>query len=214
MEYCIRNWFNVNWLSGGLFTDQTVHNIDIATWFLGQHPVKAIGSGGRARRTIGDTYDFLSVDYYYANNKRMLATGRQINGCDGNFSEQILGAKGVLFLTDTSNDIRIEDYSGNIIWKYDYEAMPVKNPFKQEHVHFVESIRLNKKINQAEDLAYSTLISIMGRLAAYTGKVITWDEIMASNLRYGPEKYELGPVPEYHEGVVPVPGDAPGEPRA
>ncbi|MDR1866488.1 MAG: Gfo/Idh/MocA family oxidoreductase [Bacteroidales bacterium] len=208
MEYCIRNWFNINWLSGGLFTDQTVHFIDVATWFMGQRPVKAVGTGGRARRTIGDTYDFLSVDYHYANGKRMFATGRQINGCDNNFSVQILGSKGIVhFLWD--NKLQITDYNGNALWSYDYEAKPMKNSYEQEHVHLVESIRLNKQINQAEDLAYSTLITIMGRVAAYTGKVITWDEIMDSGLRYGPTEYKLGDLPEYQEGVIPVPGENP-----
>jgi predicted dehydrogenase len=208
MEYCIRNWFNINWLSGGLFTDQTVHFIDIATWFMGQRPVKAIGTGGRARRTIGDTYDFLSVDYHYGNGKRLFATGRQINGCDNNFSVQILGSKGIVqFLWE--DKLQIVDYDGNALWKYDYEAKPLKNSYEQEHVHLVESIRLNKQINQAEDLAYSTLITIMGRVAAYTGKVITWDEIMASELRYGPTEYKLGALPDYHEGSVPVPGENP-----
>ncbi|MDR0844676.1 MAG: Gfo/Idh/MocA family oxidoreductase [Tannerella sp.] len=208
MEYCIRNWFNINWLSGGLFTDQTVHFIDIATWFMGQHPVKAIGAGGRARRQVGDTYDYLNVDYHYGDNKRLFATGRQMDGCDSNFSTQILGAKGLVRFT-WQNDVQILDYKGNALWKYDYEANPLKNSYEQEHVHFVESIRLNKQINQAEDLAYSTLITIMGRVAAYTGKVITWDEIMTSGLRYGPTEYALGALPDYHEGVVPVPGENP-----
>jgi len=87
-----------------------------------------------------------------------------------------------------------------------------KNPYDQEHVHLVESIRLNKKINQAEDLAYSTLIAILGREAAYTGKSIAWDEIMASPLRYGPETYTMGPLPFYHEGEAPKPGKAPEAP--
>ncbi|WP_056928841.1 Gfo/Idh/MocA family protein [Candidatus Symbiothrix dinenymphae] len=208
MEYCLRNWFNINWLSGGLFTDQTVHFIDVATWFMGQHPVKAIGVGGRARRLIGDTYDYLSVDYHYGDSKRLFATGKQIDGCDGNFSVQILGAKGIVnFLWN--NNVQITDYKGNTLWKYDYENSPLKNPYEQEHVHFVESIRLNKQVNQAEDLAYSTLITIMGRVAAYTGKVIKWDEIIASDLRYGPTEYKLGPLPDYHEGVVPIQGKEP-----
>jgi hypothetical protein len=88
----------------------------------------------------------------------------------------------------------------------------VKNPYQQEHIHLVESVRLDKKINQAEDLAYSTLVAILGSESAYTGKAITWDEIMASDLRYGPEKYELGALPDYHEGVAPVPGRDPGSP--
>ena len=211
MEYCIRNWFNIKWLSGDHLLDQAIHNIDIVTWFTGMRPVKAVGFGGRAQRLTGDIFDFFSVDYYYENNKRMLATARQIDGCDGNVSEQILGTNGVALLNDGGN-ISIMDYNGNILWKYDYEKNPVKNPYDQEHVHLVESIRLDKKINQAEDLAYSTLIAIHGREAAYTGKSISWDEIMASSLKYGPETYEMGPLPFYHEGEAPKPGRAPDAP--
>jgi len=212
MEYCIRNWFNIKWLSGDHFLDQAIHNVDIVTWFTGMRPVSAVGFGGRAQRLTGDIYDFFSVDYYYENNKRMLATARQIDGCNGNISEQVMGTNGVALLNDRS-DISIVDYKGNVLWRYDYEADPVKNPYDQEHVHFVESIRLDKKINQAEELAYSTLIAIHGREAAYTGQSITWEEIMASPLRYGPETYEMGRLPFYEEGVAPVPGRAPRPPR-
>ena len=208
MEYCIRNWFNIKWLSGDHILDQAIHNIDVVTWFTEMRPERAVGFGGRAQRLTGDIFDFFSVDYYYPNNKRMLATARQIDGCDGNVSEQVLGSKGVALLND-HGDIRIVDYNGNVLWKYDYDNNPVRNPYDQEHVHFVESIRLNKKINQAEELAYSTLIAIQGREAAYTGKPISWDEIMASPLRYGPETYAMGPLPDYHEGVAPKPGKAP-----
>jgi len=209
MEYCIRNWFNIYWLSGGLFIDQTIHNIDVATWFLDRTPAKAVGFGGRAQRKIGDTYDFLAVDYHYDNGTRMLATGRQIDGCDGNFSEQIYGSEGVAFLTDSSENVMIKDYEGNILWQYDYKAMPVKNPYEQEHVHLVESIRLNKKINQAEALAYSCQIAILGCEAAFSGKALTWEEMMSSSLKYGPEKAEFGALPDYREGIVPIPGIAP-----
>ena len=211
MEYNIRNWFNIKWLSGDHILDQGIHNIDVATWFMGEQPIKAVGFGGRARRLTGDIFDFFSVDYYYNNNKRMLHTARQIDGCDGNVSEQIYGTKGAALLNDRG-EIKIVDYEGKTLWEYDYEAKPVKNPYQQEHIHLVESVRLNKKINQAEDLAYSTQVAILGREAAYTGKPITWDEIMASNLRYGPEEYAMGTLPDYHEGVVPVPGKDPKDP--
>ncbi len=211
MEYCLRNWFNIKWLSGDHLLDQGVHNIDIVTWFTGMLPQRAAGFGGRARRLTGDIFDFFAVDYYYENNKRMLATARQIDGCESNISEQVYGTQGVALLGDRNN-ISIVDYAGNELWKYDYENKPVKNPYDQEHIHLVESIRLGKGINQAEALAYSTLVSIQGREAAYTGAAITWDEIMASELRYGPQTYALGPLPDYHEGVVPVPGKDPQAP--
>jgi len=211
MEYCIRNWFNIKWLSGDHILDQGIHNIDVVTWFMGDLPIRAAGYGGRARRLTGDIFDFFSVDYYYNNNKRMLHTARQIDGCDGNVSEQVLGTKGIAQLND-HGEIKILDWNGDILWEYDFVNKPVNNPYNQEHIHLVESIRMGKKINQAEDLAYSNMVAIMGREAAYTGKAITWDEIMSSSLRYGPEIYEMGPLPDYHEGVVPIPGKDPSAP--
>lgn len=211
MEYCIRNWFNIKWLSGDHILDQAVHNIDIVTWFMGERPQSATGFGGRVRRLTGDIYDNFACDYTYAGNKRMFCTARQIDGCEGNVSERIIGTKGVALLSD-NNTIHFEDFQGNTIWKYDYDAKPVKNPYNQEHIHLVESIRLNKKINQALDLAYSTQVAILGREAAYTGNRITWDEIMASTLRYGPTEYKLGPLPDYHEGEAPRPGKDPSAP--
>ena len=208
MEYCIRNWFNIKWLSGDHILDQGIHNIDVVTWFMDEMPIKAVGYGGSARRLTGDIFDFFSVDYTYNNNKRMLHTARQIDGCDGNVSEHLLGTKGTAQLND-NGEIKFLDWEGNLLWEYDYEKNPVNNPYVQEHIHLIESVRLNKKINQAESLAYSNMVAILGRESAYTGKAIIWDEIMASQLRYGPEIYEMGPLPDYRERVVPIPGRDP-----
>jgi predicted dehydrogenase len=206
MEYCLRNWYNINWLMGDIPLGYVIHNIDIVTWFLGQRPVSVAGYGGCARRSTGDMYDFFSMEYLYADNKTtMLATNRQIDGCTNDISERIYGTKGVVILTNGEHS-QIVDNSGNVLWKPDYENNPPKNPYEQEHIHLVESIRLNKPINQGEDLAYSSMIAVMGRESAYSGKAVTWDEIMVSDLRYGPVKYEMGPVPEYAEGRFPIPG--------
>ncbi|MDR0385830.1 MAG: Gfo/Idh/MocA family oxidoreductase [Prevotellaceae bacterium] len=203
MEYCLRNWYNVNWLMGDVPLGYVVHNVDVITWFLGERPVSVSGYGGCARRTTGDMYDFFSMDYVYASNKTMLATTRQIDGCSNDISEKIYGVKGIVLLPEA----RIIDHSGNELWKNDKTG---KDAYEQEHIHLVESIRLNKPINQGEDLAASSMITIMGREAAYTGKTITWDQIMVSDLRYGPTKYEMGPVPEYQDCKFPLPGKAQG----
>jgi myo-inositol 2-dehydrogenase / D-chiro-inositol 1-dehydrogenase len=138
----------------------------------------------------------------------MLATARQIDGTDNNVSESVMGTKGVCYLQ--GRNIRIENYEGEVTWKYDYEQMPVNNPYVQEHIHLVEAIRTNKNINQLEDLANSTMVAIMGREAAYSGRQITWDEIMASDIYYGPTEYAMADLPFYQEGVAPRPGKDPG----
>jgi predicted dehydrogenase len=210
MEYCLRNWYNINWLMGDVPLGYVIHNIDIVTWFMGETPVKANGYGGCARRTTGDMYDIFSMDYAYAGDKKtMLATTRQINGCTNFVHERIYGTDGVAMFGDSwdDNNLHILDNGGNVIWKPDYENNPVKNPYEQEHIHLVESIRLNKQINQAEDLARSSMVAIMGRESAYTGKTVTWDDMMASNQRYGPSTYAMGDaIPEYRERGFPIPG--------
>ncbi|MDR1155689.1 MAG: Gfo/Idh/MocA family oxidoreductase [Bacteroidales bacterium] len=197
MEYCIRNFFNIKWLSGDHLVDQAIHYIDIALWFMDERPERAVGYGGRARRLTGDIYDFFAIDYYCGSGKRMWTEARQIDGCDADFSDQIYGTKGIIRLNDANSDVKIKitDYSEETLWEYNYAEKPVKNPYEQEHIHLVESIRENKKINQAEPLAYSTLVAILGRESAYSGKPLTWQEIMASGLRYGPATYEMGTIP-------------------
>jgi predicted dehydrogenase len=212
MEYNLRNQAVIKWVAGDHVLELGVHNIDVITWFVGMNPMTAEGFGGCAQRLFGDTFDFFSGDYTYYNGKRMLFTTRQIAGCDVFVGERIIGTKGIVILND-QKEVSIVDYEGNTLWAYDYEKNPMKNPYDQEHIHLVESIRLNKKINQAMDLANSTMVAIMGREAAYTGKLKKWDEMMSSDLRYGPEerdisKFEMGPLPFYHEGEVPRPGRA------
>jgi hypothetical protein len=97
-----------------------------------------------------------------------------------------------------------------VVWKYQEQGQdPGKtkfNPYDQEHVDFVNAIRTNQPVNEAEHLAHSTLIGIMGRTAAYTGKEVKWDEMMDSNERLGPTEYAMGPVALKAE--IPVPGNA------
>ncbi len=212
MEYNIRNWTNIKWLGGDHILDLGVHNIDVGSWFAGVNPITAEGYGGCVHRPVGDTFDFFCGDYTFDNGKRMFSTTRQIAGCEINVGERIIGSKGIIYLNDQREN-RIEDFEGNLLWAYDYEKNPLKSPYEQEHIHLVESIRLNKKINQAQDLANSTFIAIMGREAAYTGKLMKWDELLFSGLRYGPEekdisKYTMGEVPFYKEMDVPKPGRA------
>ena len=210
VEYCLRDWFNWRWVSGDSMLDLMVHNIDILTWFMGGYPKSAVGYGGCARKRVGDTYDYFSIDYMLDNNRPMLVTTRQIDGCQTRIGEFLRGTKGAAILNDVG-EMKLVDNDNRVIWEYkdaNGQPLPVKNPYEQEHVHLVESIRKNLKLNQAEILALSTLTGIMGREAAYTGKEISWDEIMASTLRLGPAEYALGALPKevYNPGYPPLPG--------
>lgn len=207
MEYMLRNWNNFCWLCGDHILDTHVHNIDVINWFLGKHPVEAIGFGGRARRLTGDQYDFFSIDFDYGNGVFSHSMSRQIDDCANTLGELIVGTEGYTNCKNT-----VYNLDGSVKWKYDYpkdkegkstEVVAV-SPYVQEHISLVTAIRTNKPVVEAERTAISTLTAIMGRTAAYTGQKVTWDEMMNSTMKLGPEKYEMGPVAM--EFPVPIPG--------
>jgi predicted dehydrogenase len=209
MEYMIRDWVNWCWLSGDHIVEQHVHNLDVINWFTGAHPIKAVGFGGRARRVTGDQYDFFGVDFTYPNGVHVHSMCRQIDGCTDNVSETIRGTRG-----STNCENTIFDPKGAKAWSFDYgkdsRGRARKNvevsPYDQEHIDLVTAIRTRKPFNDARDTAISTLTAIMGRISSYTGKEVTWDEMMKSDMRLGPKKLAMGPVDI--KAVIPVPGKA------
>lgn len=207
MEYMLRNWVNFNWLSGDHIVEQFVHEIDQVHWFTGKMPVKTTGYGGRQRRVTGDQYDFFSVCYEYDNGTRQQCSARQINGCSNGTTVMLYGTKGY-----TNCAGKIFNLDGTVAWEYPYpkegdadQSMAVLNPFVQEHIILVSAIRRGEKKNDAMDIANSTLMAIMGRDAAYTGKTITTEEALASDVAIGPKVIAMGSVAEFNE-VIPVAG--------
>ena len=207
MEYMLRNWANFCWLSGDHIVEQFIHEIDVMNWYIGKNPVKAIGWGGRQRRITGDQYDFFSIEYVYDNGMQTHCAARQITGCSNLTKQLITGTNGFADAKGT-----IFNLKGEEIWKYPYPAegstdltWKVKDPYVQEHINLVTGIRTGKTVNDAEAQVNSTLITIMGRMSAYTGKDVTWDEVMNSDLYLGPKTYAFGPVPGIPE-TIPVIG--------
>jgi hypothetical protein len=144
--------------------------------------------GARVRRQTGDQYDFFSVDYVFDDGVHMHGTIRQVRGCANLRDEALVGTKGTASLSEST----IVDRAGKVVWKYDGEE---NDALVQEHADLVTAIRTERPVNTARDTAVSTLVAIMGRESAYTGKAVTFDAMMASSQRLGPEQYALGPVP-------------------
>jgi len=197
LEYMIRNWVNWCWLSGDHIVEQHVHNIDLMNWFTGSHPVKAVGFGSRLRRVTGDQYDNFSVDFTFENGMHFHSMCRQINGCTPNVSDRIQGSKGSTDCTGA-----IFDLEGNNIWKYEYptdkdgkmgNSVSIE-PHLQEQIDMVTAIRNGKVINEIDKTAVATLVAIMGRVSAYTGKEVTYEEMMNSDMKLGPKELVYGPV--------------------
>ncbi len=210
MEAMLRDWMNWYWLSGGDNVDIAVHQIDMVSLYFEKHPDKVIGFGGRHRRPTGDVYDFYSMDYVFDDGRTFHCMTRCIDGCDNKHGFLIFGTKGY---TNCQN--KIFDYNDNLIWEYEYpldeEGRPTNrvaiSSYDEEMINFVTSIRTNKPLNQAENLARATLAGVMGRESAITGREITWEEMMNSSLRLGPEEYKMGSLDIKAE--PPVPGTAP-----
>lgn len=187
MEWMLRDWVNWNWLSGDHIVEMHIHHLDGVLWVMGKPPVKAVGMGGRARRQTGDQYDFFSVDYTFADGVHMHSTIRQVSGCGNLRDETLVGTRGTASLDQAA----IYDRDGKVVWKFEGEG---NDPLVQEHADWVAAIRASRPINTAKDTAVATMVAIMGRESSYTGRAVTYDELMASTTRLGPTEYALGPV--------------------
>ncbi len=198
MEWQIRNWYYFCWLSGDHIVEQHIHNIDVIKWVLGTHPVKALGVGGRQVRIekkFGNIYDHFAVDYEYPDGIHVMSICRQMPKCDNRVSEFIVGTKGK---SDPKGEI-----IGTKKWKFKGKS---PNQYVQEHTDLIESIRNGSPLNEANNVAESVMTAIIGRESAYTGKEVTWDEMMNSNLDLFPKKLEFRQI-----SVRPIP--MPGQPR-
>ncbi|MCJ7446261.1 MAG: Gfo/Idh/MocA family oxidoreductase [Bacteroidales bacterium] len=210
MEYMLRNWGNFCWLSGDHIVEQFIHQVDVMNWYLGRNPVKTIGWGGRQRRITGDQYDFFSIEYLYENGMHTHCAARQITGCSNLTKVLIVGTEGFAEAKGTLFNLKGEE-----IWKYpkpeedsEDQTWKVTDPFVQEHINLVTGIRTGNTVNDAEAQVNSTLVTIMGRMSAYTGKDVTWEEVMNSDMYLGPKTYAFGPVPGIPESI-PVIGAEP-----
>ncbi|MDX2036068.1 MAG: Gfo/Idh/MocA family oxidoreductase [Isosphaeraceae bacterium] len=201
MEWQLRNWLYFTWLSGDHIVEQHVHNLDVCNWAMGGPPVRAVAMGGRQVRTgkdYGHIFDHFAVDYEYASGAHMLSMARQIEGCENNVSEALVGTKGEFRLSPGS-------YRGkNIEFRFRGRE---RNPYEQEHIDLVESIRAGKPLNELQTVAESTLTAIMGRMSAYTGKAVTFEQALESTENLLPAKLEFGPLavpPVAIPGVTPL----------
>lgn len=202
MEYQMRNWYYFNWLSGDHIVEQHCHNHDKASWVLkGEMPAFAYGQGGRQMRTdpkFGNIYDHHGVVYEYKSGAKVISFCRQMSGATRLFndvSDHVIGTKGSAQLMQ--HTIK----TGKDVWGYEG---PNSDMYDQEHIEFFEALRKGNPFNNLEDSWKSSLMSIMGRMATYTGMKITWDMALNSKEDLSPKSYSWeGKLPY---APVPVPG--------
>jgi predicted dehydrogenase len=189
MTYHMRNWYNFTWLSGDFNVEQHVHFLDVCSWVMkDEYPEKAIGMGGRQVLTgpeYGHIYDHFSVVYEYKNGARLFSNCRQQPRCKGDMSAHVVGSSGRATLIEGKGGQTIRGAGGQ--WSYN---QPLNDLYQTEHDEMFAAIRAGKTINNGDYMAKSTLLAIMGRMAAYTGKEITWDMAFNSKEDLTPPAYD------------------------
>ena len=192
MEYQMRNWYYFNWLCGDHITEQHIHNIDVMNWFKGAHPVKAQGMGGRQVRTgkeFGEIYDHHYVEFEYADGTIMNSQCRHIKGTYAKVDEMLVGTKGVV-------RCGAGEISGKGKTLYKFDMAGENNPYQTEHDELFAAISKGEfKFQDAENAANSTLTSIIGRMATYSGQIIEWDKTINSGISIQPASYAWDAAP-------------------
>lgn len=186
MEWQLRNWNYFTWLSGDCIVEQHVHMLDVANWVKKAHPVSAYGMGGRLvnrGREFGSIYDHFSIEYLYPDGTRLFSQNRQMAGCTNRVTNEVSGTKGT---SNCRNQISTEQ------GQWDFDGQFPHDPYEQELINLIESVRSGNPINEAKNLAESTLTGIMGREAAYSGQLIEWDVALNSSRDYTPKLLHLG----------------------
>jgi myo-inositol 2-dehydrogenase/D-chiro-inositol 1-dehydrogenase len=191
MEFQLRNWYPFVWLSGDMIVEMLVHHLDDCVSAMGKPPQQARGKAERRKHTAaeyGDLSDFLSATYTYPDGTELQAEISGLSGSDRQWQATIEGEKGIATLPN-----KILDRQGLGIWSF---SGPKNNPYDEEMNQWCASIRNRKALNTVDSAADSTLVAIMGRTAAYTGREITWKEILASQdvfFPHNPKSYQEDP---------------------
>jgi predicted dehydrogenase len=189
MEYQMRNWYYFTWLSGDFNVEQHVHSLDKAAWAMNDEPpVQATGIGGRQVRVDekwGNIYDHFCVVYEYAGGVKLFSRCRQMGGCSSDVSDHLIGSKG-------SAEMMRAVIDGPEAWRY---SGPKPNMYEQEHRAMFAAIRDGQALNNGVYMARSTMMAVMGRMSAYTGQTLTWDQCMASTEDLTPPSYDWGDAP-------------------
>ena len=209
MEYQMRNWYYFNWLCGDHITEQHIHNIDVINWFKGGYPVKAQGMGGRQVRKgkdHGEIFDHHYVEFHYADGSILNSQCRHIPKTMAKVDELLTGTKGKIFCGAGN----ITDLKGKVLYQFDQKTE--NNPYQTEHDELFAAIAKGEyKYADAENGAKSTMTSILGRLATYTGQVVEWDKALNSGMDIQPKTYAFDTAPPILPGAdgyypVAVPG--------
>src|SRR5690606_3439073 len=197
MEYQMRNWYYFNWLCGDHIVEQHVHQLDVANWVLGGHPVSVQGTGRRAWRTgkdYGEIYDNHAVEFTYEDGAVIYSQCRHFEGTSNRVDETFQATGGKVYLSANNSGI-LWDNNGKEL--FSHPTKNNRNPYQTEHDELFEAIAKGEfKFQDGEYGAISTFTGIIGRLATYSGKVLKWDEALASDISLMPDQFSWDALPK------------------
>ncbi len=204
IEYQFSNWYHFCWLSGDDVTQSLIHNLDRMRWMLREeNPTWCFGLGGRSAsfgEVYGDMFDNHTVVYELASGPRVYAMCQTRVGCYPNWDDVIMGTKGVCHWTAG----RIE---GESPWRY---QGPQNDPHAEEQKILIGAIRSGQPVNHRETMIDSTYMAVMGQIACYSGKPVTWEQVTGSEFEFGPSPGDVTldtppPVEPNPDGNYPLP---------
>jgi predicted dehydrogenase len=217
--YQIANFHGFLWASGGAYSDFLIHNIDESCWMKNDWPIEAQACGGRHYRGdyVDQNFDSYSVEYTFKDGAKLMLEGRTMLGCKQEFASYAHGSKGSAVISTSSHyPAKSRIYKGqnfakkDLVWEF---PQPERNPYQLEWDDLIEAIRGDKPYNEVKRGVQASLVTSMGRMAAHTGQVITYDQMLNCDHEFAPDLEKMtmdGPAPVQmtENGKYPVP--APG----
>ncbi len=198
MQYQVRNWYHFNWVCGDHIVEQHVHDLDVCNWMAQAHPIDAQGLGGRQVCTDpdhGEIYDHHAVEFTYPDGVKMFSYCRQINGCWGSFSEHAHGTKGYVSIEGHGRSKLVVGDAEPVVWQR------TEDGHQTEHDHLFAALLAGEKYNECDATLDSTMTAILGRMATYSGKMVTWDQAINSELDIMPKSWAWDAEPPVTPGV-------------
>jgi hypothetical protein len=214
--YQIQRFHSFLWASGGVFSDFYIHQIDECSWMKDAWPVKAHANGGRHYRgdAVDQNFDNYSVEYTYPDGTKLFYYGRNMSGCHSEFASYAHGSKGSAIISTSSHTPgKVRTFDGqdfakdNMIWAF---PQPEPNPYQMEWEDLIEAIQQDLDFNEVKRGAQASLVTSMGRMAAHTGRIVTYDEILNLDHEFAPKVDQFtmdseAPVQLQPNGMYPSP---------
>ncbi|MGQ0633397.1 MAG: Gfo/Idh/MocA family protein [Planctomycetaceae bacterium] len=217
LMYQIRHFHSFLWASGGCYSDYLIHNIDECCWMKDAWPVEASAVGGRHYRGdyVDQNFDNYAVEYTFADGAKLFLKGRYIDGCDNHFASYAHGTKGSAVISQSGHwpsTVRIfkgqkivaRGRDDSVVWAYPQPE--TQNPYRVEWNDLIEAIVTDKPYSEVERGAKASLVTALGRMAAHTGKTVTFDEMLNCEHEFAPDVDKFSSP----ESPAPVVGDANG----